>query len=1196
MEQAAADANPPVAQIQPNGPAGGAVFALTDDLLAGRFFSIDVRGQVTGWNPRAESAFGWSTHHVSGMSLFDKLIVSGLGFGPDDLDAFYAAAGAGAGRRVRVLVNHMAGSQLPVELSIVPIQLAKAYELNAFLQDVSTSTASGVASEIGRVREEHAAVLNMITESLEMEPGAGGGEQARLAGALVVFHIDAGAMTMMPPGSSDGGSASPGGEVVTPAGPPVGTVDADVARAEAERVRAQIDEAHTAAEEARVEADVARRQRDELQAKLDAAESGSSESVAAAERAAEAERARAEEAASTAAGLRDEAEEARREAERLRGELEGLRAAADGSQASVAAQAAELGQARAELSQATADAERLGEQLAAAQGELAEARSERDALRSEIEDLKAKVDAAGETESALAETRSLAEKLEGELVAARTSVDEAQAAAAAAEQRAAEVEADATAAREGGEAAEAAVAAAREEVNAAREHAEAAQAELTESTERAGALGADLKQARVQAEFFEAQATEAGERAGALETELSEARAGTDGARAELETTKGELTAAQADLAKATERADAAAAETEAARAELKEAREQVAALRAELDGVRAEAESAGKSVGDAQKELGEAKSDAVRARAEAEKAGVAAEEARADAEQAKADADAARAEADEARAAAEAAEAAAQAEPQADPVFERVFDGAAIGMAIKHGGRFTRVNRALCDLTGREADDLVKIDPVELVHPDERKAHAATENELVAGKAASSSAEARLIHAAGDEVHVRESATVLDDGRLLLQFEPAAAEAHTAVEDHDPVTGLFNRRRFEEELSRHVAEAARHGDRGAALMLDLDENFSELDDAQGEQMLKTVADALKQNISEAEMLAHLGGDEFAVLLPHADAASARKIAANIVEAVGPQVVKVGDQSVRVTIDVGVALFDERDDSSAATEPPAPATEPAGDNLPVPVKAESGGASTALAPADGIVDRIRRALAEDLFAIYAQPIIDLRTSEITQYELLLRMKDDSGRLMLPDKFLPAAQQAGLMPAIDQWVVRQAIGLIHEAAQEGRRLLLEVNISADSIDDPALLELIEAELDATGVDPRMLVIEVTEDAALAKIAETIKLAKWIRSTGCRFALDDFGSTFATVKYLKDLPVDYFKLDGDLIVTLPESRTNQLLLNALMDVARGTGTQTIAVYVPDDETLVMLRQYGIGYGQGNRVGRPRPVAEI
>jgi EAL domain-containing protein (putative c-di-GMP-specific phosphodiesterase class I) len=157
-------------------------------------------------------------------------------------------------------------------------------------------------------------------------------------------------------------------------------------------------------------------------------------------------------------------------------------------------------------------------------------------------------------------------------------------------------------------------------------------------------------------------------------------------------------------------------------------------------------------------------------------------------------------------------------------------------------------------------------------------------------------------------------------------------------------------------------------------------------------------------------------------------------------------------------------------------------------------------------------------------------------------------------------------------------------------------MLEVNISADSLDSEGLTATIEDELDATGIDPRLLVIEVTEGAALEKIDATIKLSKKLRALGCRFALDDFGSTFATVKYLKDLAVDFFKLDGDLIVTLPESRTNQLLLNALMDVARGTATQTIAVYVPDDETLVMLRQYGIGFGQGNRVGRPRPVDEI
>jgi diguanylate cyclase (GGDEF)-like protein len=1227
VEQVAADAHPPVAHNQPSGPAvGGAQYALTDDLLAGRFFSIDVRGQVTGWNPRAEAAFGWATHHVSGVSLFDKLLSSGMGFGPTDLEEFFTAATGGAGRRVRVLVSHQGGSQLPVELSIVPIQLAKAYELNAFLQDVSTSTASGVASEIGRVREEHADVLQMIASSLDQASGAAPDGEVRLAGALVVFHIDANAMTSAPP---PGASAE--APAAAPPAAPAPAEDPDVARAEAERVRAQIDEAVAAAEEARSEAEAARRERDDLQARLDADASSAGGEVEAAQRAVEAARAEAEELRTRAAEVeasadesRTAAEEARRDAERLRGELDGLRSAADGSQASAEANAAELGQARAELSQAQSDAERLGEQLTRAESELTAAREERDGLRTEIEELRSQVEAAGQAHAELDQARTQVDALEADLAAARAEVE-------AAAQRAEEIAADAAAAREGGEAAEAAVSAAREEAHTA-------QAELAEAQERATALEGELETARADAvaareetataqghaETSRAELEAAREEAGAAQTAATEATARAEQAEGELET-------ARTELAAATERADAAGTELESARADLESARAdlesartelktaqdelessraelttaqdelqaaqaEVAAVRAELEAVQAQAESAGKTVGDAQAELGEARSEAVKARAEADKAAAEAEKATAAAEQAQADAEAARAEAEQARADAEAA----SAEPTTDPVFESIFEGAAIGMAIKEDGRFVRVNRALCELTGRDAADLLKVDPVELVHPDEREAHAATEKSLLSGEAASSNAEARMLHATGDEVPVRENASVLEDGKLLLQFELTEADAHTAVEDHDPVTGLFNRRRFEEELSRHVSEAAKNGDRGAALMLDLDANTSELDEAQGEELLKTVAEALKQNIDESEMLAHLGGDEFAVLLPHADAAHARKIAANIVEAVGPQVVKIGDQSVRVTIDVGVALFDERDESAddqpAAAAPAAEAAPeaPAGENLPAPV--EPAAKSTALAPAEGIVNRIRKALAEDSFSLYAQPIIDLRTSEITQYELLLRMHDDSGRLMLPDKFLPAAQDAGLMPAIDQWVVRHAIALIHEAAQDGRRLLLEVNISSDSIDDEALTEVIEAELDATGIDPRMLVIEVTEDAALAKIQDTIKLSKWIRSVGCRFALDDFGSTFATVKYLKDMSVDYFKLDGDLIVTLPESRTNQLLLNALMDVARGTGTQTIAVYVPDDETLVMLRQYGIGYGQGNRVGRPRPVAEI
>src|SRR4051794_30921011 len=308
VEQVAAD----VAHIEPNGALTGPHPELIDDLLAGRFFSIDVRGHVTGWNPRAEAAFGWSTHEVSGTSLFEKLVVSGLGFGADDLETVFAPQAAGAGRRVRALVEHKAGNQLPVELSIVPIKLSKAYELNAFLQDVSTSTASGVSSEVGRIREEHAPVLTMIADALEQDPAAGG-EEVRLAGALVVFHIDASAQTIAP--------GSTGGAIAEPAIAAVPDVaDAETARAEAERVREQIDAAHASAQAAHEEAEAARAELDELRAKLADAESLA---AGAGDAAQQIESARAD-----AAKLREQVGAAQAEADEIRARAEAAESAA----------------------------------------------------------------------------------------------------------------------------------------------------------------------------------------------------------------------------------------------------------------------------------------------------------------------------------------------------------------------------------------------------------------------------------------------------------------------------------------------------------------------------------------------------------------------------------------------------------------------------------------------------------------------------------------------------------------------------------------------------------------------------------------------------------------------------------------------------------------------------------------------------
>jgi EAL domain-containing protein (putative c-di-GMP-specific phosphodiesterase class I) len=265
-----------------------------------------------------------------------------------------------------------------------------------------------------------------------------------------------------------------------------------------------------------------------------------------------------------------------------------------------------------------------------------------------------------------------------------------------------------------------------------------------------------------------------------------------------------------------------------------------------------------------------------------------------------------------------------------------------------------------------------------------------------------------------------------------------------------------------------------------------------------------------------------------------------------------------------------------------------------GANLPVPV-----GGPSSLSPVDGAPvspEHVNQALQEDLFLLYCQPVVDLRTSDVAQYELLLRMSDEEGNLILPRAFLQTAEESGLMRSIDHWVVRRAIRLIAEGARSGKHVRLEVNLAGSSVDDPDLPGVVEQELITTGADPSSLVLEVPEAVATQRHEEVKDLAKRLRALGCRFAVDNFGSAVTSFRYIKDLPLDFLKLDGDLIATLPESRTDQLVVKAIVDIARGMGCETIAEMVADDETLFLLRQQGVGYAQGYQVGRPQPVSEI
>jgi EAL domain-containing protein (putative c-di-GMP-specific phosphodiesterase class I) len=234
--------------------------------------------------------------------------------------------------------------------------------------------------------------------------------------------------------------------------------------------------------------------------------------------------------------------------------------------------------------------------------------------------------------------------------------------------------------------------------------------------------------------------------------------------------------------------------------------------------------------------------------------------------------------------------------------------------------------------------------------------------------------------------------------------------------------------------------------------------------------------------------------------------------------------------------------------------------------------------------------RLRRALSEDLFVLHYQPIVSLQSGKVSHYEALIRLADDpEGALTPPCSFLPAAERYGLIQEIDRMVIGKVVALMGgELADRDERVA--VNLSALSITDRGMLAHIEQELIRHNVPPERLVIEVTETAAIGDMRRAQNFCEGVHTLGSSVALDDFGAGFGSFQYLKQLPFRYLKIDGDFIRTLPSSRKDQLVVQALVGVARGMGKQTIAEYVGDEPTMRLLRSYGVDYAQGFEVGRP------
>lgn len=431
---------------------------------------------------------------------------------------------------------------------------------------------------------------------------------------------------------------------------------------------------------------------------------------------------------------------------------------------------------------------------------------------------------------------------------------------------------------------------------------------------------------------------------------------------------------------------------------------------------------------------------------------------------------------------------------------------------------------------------------------------------------------------------------------------ERKSLEAQLAyLGNHDPLTGLFNRRHFQSELERQLALAQRYNTQGGLLFLDLDD-FKDVNDSlghlAGDELLKQLAILLQLQLRQTDILARLGGDEFAVLLPQTDAEQVQFVAERILAALADHVVTVSGQTIRVTVSIGIALFPEH--GTVADELLAHA------DVAMYQSKGKGHHGFCLYTPDpnwrsqsesrqSWKNRIREALERDLFVLHCQPILNLVTNQVSQHELLLRMVGEGAELISPDLFLPIAEHSGLIYDIDRWVVCQAIQLIADHQRLGLELYLEVNLSSKSLSDSKLLPLIQQQLALTGINPTCLILEITETAAIANINQARTFISTLKQLGCQFALDDFGKGYSSFAHLKHLPVDFLKIDGTFIQNLLSDPVDRQLVKAIVEVACGLHKQTVAEFVSNEETIQLLRELGVNYAQGYHVGRPSAVSE-
>ncbi|HID48465.1 MAG TPA: EAL domain-containing protein [Chromatiales bacterium] len=476
-------------------------------------------------------------------------------------------------------------------------------------------------------------------------------------------------------------------------------------------------------------------------------------------------------------------------------------------------------------------------------------------------------------------------------------------------------------------------------------------------------------------------------------------------------------------------------------------------------------------------------------------------------------------------------------------------------------------------------------------------------------GQPLSRGAPAVLINRHRDEYSIEKSVAPIFDhkgnciGAVMVLHDVSHARRLTRQmifqATHDSLTELLNRREFEARLGNFIDEVKTTGRRHVLLYLDLDQ-FKVVNDTSGhlagDELLRQVSLLMKPHVRGSDVLARLGGDEFGVVLLDCDMDHAVKVAEILRKTIEDFVFVWREQSYRLGVSIGVVEITEHNPDInrilSAADMACYAAKESGRNQ-IHVYHHEDESHARKKDEMYMSSLIKQALEEDGFVLHAQRIVpvDPESGLPEMYELLLRMVDrESDRLFAPQMVIPAAERYQLMPRIDRWVVAHALDCIRNCKHITGTSIFAINLSGQSLGKREFLDEIIGTLKMSGVAPSRLCFEITETHAIGNLAAATRFISRLKDMGCRFSLDDFGSGLSSFTYLQNLPVDYIKIDGSFVRRLVDNPIDRKLVEAIHDIGKVMGIQTIAEYVEDAAILEIVQRIGVDYVQGFALHRP------